>query len=342
MLMRILILILSTIFAGTTMQGSSTPVLESSPGPVSQVQLQFDFSDAKLPRKVVADIWYPSSSGGASESPVPSAGYPVLLYFPGWGAKVSINASLLSGLASRGFVVVGVSYPSGAGLPDPAVPMKFTPEEGYVSGTAQGNTMVKLEAEDASLVLDKLATLKQSDPDGRLARLIDTGRAGVLGYSLGGAVAAQAAFQDSRFKAVLNLDGWMFGDVATGFFKQPYLVISDDLAPATAEQLASSDTFLRNFSQLRDRDKKHQTAQLEKSHGFRVTIMGASHFTFSDEAKANENNAGPIDPKRALSIVGAYAADFFGKYLAGRQAPLLDGASDLFPETKFEAFPDKG
>jgi predicted dienelactone hydrolase len=310
--------------------GSPTDVGKTN---ISEARLQFDFNKAGTTRSVVADIWYPATK---------SSGYPVLLFFPGWGAKVSINASLLSGLASRGFVVVGVSYPTGPGMPDPAVPMKFAPDEGYASGTAQGNAMVKIEAEDASLVLDKLIALNAGDADKRFAHLMDTKRAGVLGYSLGGSVAAEAAFKDPRFKAVMNLDGWMFGDVATGFFTQPYLVISDDLAPATAEQMASTDAFTRNFARLRDRDKKQQTAQLERSHGYRVTISGASHFTFSDEAKANEKNAGPIDPKRALTIVGDYAADFFGKYLAARPAPLLDVPETRFPEAKFEAFPAKG
>lgn len=320
--MRVLALILIIFFTDMMTNGFADG--EKANGGVLEAHLHFDFAEAKPPRSVVAEVWYPA----AGEA---SAKYPVLLYFPGWGAKVSINASLLSKLASKGFVVVGLSYPTGAGLPDPAVPMKFAPDEGYASGTAQGNTMVQIEAEDASLVLDHLRVMADGKTGAPFLRSIDTSRAGVLGYSLGGSVAAEAAFKDPRFKAVLNLDGWMFGDVATGFFTQPYLVISDDLAPATLEQMASTDAFMRNFSQLRDRDKKHQTAQLKRSQGFRITVSGASHFSFSDEAKANEQNAGPIDPKRALEIVGAYAADFFGKYLEDRAAPLLDGPSALFP-----------
>jgi predicted dienelactone hydrolase len=339
--MRGLLLLLGAFFFGMNTNGSPTDSTETRNAGVSEAQLQFHFSKAGPARTVVTDIWFPSPGKSEPQKPLASGRYPVLLFFPGWGAKVSINASLLRGLASHGFVVAGVSYPKGPGLPDPAVPMKFAPDEAYASGTAQGNAMVRIEAEDASLVLDKLAALNESDSDKRFTHLIDTSHAGVLGYSLGGSVAAQAAFKDPRFKAVMNLDGWMFGDVATAFFTQPYLVISDDLAPATPEQMASPDVFMRNFSGLRDRDKKHQTAQLEASHGFRVTISGASHFTFSDEAKANENNAGPIDPKRALTIVEAYAADFFGKYLASRPAPLLDVPEPRFPETKFEAFPAK-
>jgi dienelactone hydrolase len=149
--------------------------------------------------------------------------------------------------------------------------------------------MVQIESEDGSQVLDALGKMDQADPDGRFTGHLDTKRAGVLGYSLGGSVAAQTALHDPRFLAVMNLDGWMFGDVATQFFSQPYLVISDALAPPTAADLNSPDAFLRNFSSLRARDAKQQTAQLQKSGGYRLTVAGSSHFSFSDRAAGHAN-----------------------------------------------------
>jgi predicted dienelactone hydrolase len=305
--------------------------------PVGTTTQRFDLKQLKLPRTVTAAVWYPATTPGEN-SPVAAGKFSVLLYYPGWGGKVSDNASLLENLARHGFVAVGLSYPDGARLPNPAVPMKFVPDAGYAEGTAQGNRMVQIEAEDGSRVFDALEQMDQTNAGGRFAGHLDTKRAGVLGYSLGGSVAAQTALHDPRFLAVMNLDGWMFGDVATQFFSQPYLVISDVLAAPTDAELASSDVFVRNFSGLRAKDAKHQTAQLERSGGYRVTIAGSSHFTFSDHAKANQDNAGPVDPKHAMEIVSACAVDFFGKHLDARVAPFLDQGKANGADFKVEKF----
>lgn len=304
---------------------------------VGATTLHFGPKLLKLSRSVTASVWYPAADASA-HAPIAAGRYPVLLYFPGWGGQVGDNASLLENLARNGFIVVGVSYPEGADLPDPKIPMQFVPDSAYISGTAQGNRMVQIQAEDASSVLDALAELDKKDPDNRFAGRLNMKRIGVLGYSLGGSVAAESALRDPRFHAVMNLDGWMFSDAATKFFTQPYLVISDDLAAPTSAGLNSPNAFLRNFSQLRERDAKHQTAQLTRAGGYRVTIAGSSHFTFSDHAQANVKNAGPIDPKRAMAIVGAYAVDFFGKNLEERLVPLLDKREARFSEVKLEMF----
>ncbi len=305
--------------------------------------LHFDFPRANPPRLVAATVWYPTPKP-QSEFVTPSGGiapgrFPVLLYFPGWGAKVEDNASLLGDLARHGFIAVGLSYPQGAGLPDPAVPMQFVPDSAYAAGITQGNRMVQIESEDGSLVLDALEKMDRGDPSTPLTGHLDTQRAGVLGYSLGGSVAAQAALRDPRFRAVMNLDGWMFGEVATQFFSRPYLVVSDAQAPPADADLNSPNVFIRNFSSLRVRDKRQQTAQLAKSGGYRVTIAGSTHFTFSDHAKAGENNAGPVSPALAMGLVGAYACDFFGKYLEGLPAPLLDIQAATSTPVKLEVFP---
>jgi len=300
------------------------------------ITLHFELRQVSPPRSVTATVWYPTNTASGE---IADGRFPVLLYFPGWGGKVADNASLLQSLARRGFVVLGLAYPEGAGLPDPAVPMQFATDAAYAQGTAQGNRMVEIESEDGSRILDLLEKAEPSGPAAPLAGHLDTTRAGVLGYSLGGCVAAQTALRDPRFLAVMNLDGWMFADVATQFFSRPYLVISDAQAPPTNAELSSNNGFVRNFSSLRVRDKKQQTAQLEKSGGYRVTIAGSTHFTFSDHAKANENNAGPISPALALRLVSAYADAFFAKYLNATPTPLLDDPATASDEVKLEIFP---
>jgi hypothetical protein len=43
-----------------------------------------------------------------------------------------------------------------------------------------------------------------------------------------------------------------------------------------------------------------------------------------------------IDPKRAWRITSDYVLAFFGEYLNGEAAPLLDAPSSEYPEVTFE------
>ncbi len=287
--------------------------------PIGSSKNQLGFEQLSPPRAIIASTFYPARQEGP-DVPAAEGRFPALLYFPGWGADVNVNTRLVRHLASHGFVVIAVGYPVGAGIPDAKVPMQFGSDDAFAAGTEQGNRMVRIEAEDGSAILSEI---EDGIPLPGLPH-IDLTRVGALGYSLGGSVAAQLVLTDKRVRAVMNLDGWMFGDVATKFFSAPYLVISDDLPPPTTSELASPDAFTRNFATLRARDAKQQTAQLQKSGGYRVTIVGSSHFTFSDFAKANENHAGPIDPKAALEIVADCAADFFGHCLGGQPSTVLE------------------
>ncbi len=46
---------------------------------------------------------------------------------------------------------------------------------------------------------------------------------------------------------------------------------------------------------------------------------------------------GAIDPARSNQIVNAYILAFFDKYLRGKAAPLLDGASAEYKEVQFQS-----
>jgi len=67
-----------------------------------------------------------------------------------------------------------------------------------------------------------------------------------------------------------------------------------------------------------------------------MTVQGAAHHNFSDltyiQFLKNTPVLGPIDNKRAGSILNAYTLAFFNKYLKGIDSPLLTGDSPRFPE----------
>jgi dienelactone hydrolase len=308
---------------------------EAENPPVKEIDLKIATKNLALPRTIPVHLWIPAHIPFGKES----RRVPLLLFFHGWGGHVAESTSLCAGLAARGFIVAGVSYPEGSGLPDPKIPMQFTSDSAFAAGCAQGNRMVEIQAVDASDVLDALLA---PPPPGQAAwsyKHIDPKKIGVLGYSLGGAVSAQTALHDPRVRAVMNLDGWMFGDAVKERFPQPYLVISDGLAPATETEMNSDNQFLRHFARLRASDRLVQNAQLAHSGGYRVTIAGSDHFTFADQAVKGQPGTGTIDPPRAREIVEAFAADFFAHQLQGRPYSLLAVGLTKFPEAKIESFP---
>src|SRR6185295_1906174 len=65
---------------------------------------------------------------------------------------------------------------------------------------------------------------------GQARVMVDFDRIGFVGFSFGGAVAAEATLTEPRLKAVADLDGWHFGRSATVGVTIPYLIVNSDYA----------------------------------------------------------------------------------------------------------------
>jgi predicted dienelactone hydrolase len=260
---------------------------------------------------------------------LPNAGFlpgtsrqPVLLYASSWGGDRWENTAQAEELASHGYVVAAM------GDPYPQLPLDLSSEQAYRRTVAWGDEKAKLEAEDAIGVLDVISRLDISDPAGRFTNRLDLSRVGFIGFSFGGAVAQEAAALDSRFKAIVNLDGWLFGDAADDWSKQPLLIISG--APATGvppDEHNSPIPQRRYGALLDDRSERQMSAGFARRGGYLLKIAGTDHSNFSDEAFVSPISrlvdAGPLDRYRAARIVYDYLLQFFGKTLSGAPAPLL-------------------
>jgi dienelactone hydrolase len=279
----------------------------------------------------------------AEPEAVPAAGrFPVLLSLPGWGGRPEDTTALAQELASHGFVVAGVA------MPDPIPPMDFSTDAAFAATLALADRTVRSQAANASLALDRLARLDAHDPDGRFTGRLDTGRTGIFGFSLGGAVAVQAAWQDPRFRAVMNLDGWLFGDAAAPgdrrFPDAPVLDVNDGAALPGQADLTAADPERRNPALLTARDAGTREALLAASGGYQMTIAGSRHPQFADTlllsplARLRAGDA--IATSRVALIVGRYALAFFDETLNGHPAPLLAARPPNlpFPEVAIRVF----
>ncbi|RST08928.1 hypothetical protein EF910_01540 [Streptomyces sp. WAC07149] len=253
------------------------------------------------------------------DAPVAGGGerFPVVLFSPGSGGVRSQNTAWAEELASHGYLVAALDHPYDSSvvvLADGRTIRATTASSGdrdRDEELAVGWTAVR--AADLGFALTRLERLDRGETDGTdgtggtggtgdtggtadpLTGRLDTGRAAVAGHSLGGAAALQAARQDRRFDAVVDLDGYPHGPTAPAL-AQPALALTQDITAGTDPR------YLPRLTEALD----HNTAT-----SYRLTVPGAGHLTFMD---------GPLYLPPVPSIVGT---------LGRTQSPRLVAAATL-------------
>ncbi|KAL3444102.1 Alpha/Beta hydrolase protein [Aspergillus insuetus] len=128
--------------------------------------------------------------------------FPIIIFSPSLGTTRLFYTILAQSLASTGYIVVSIDHPYDTEF------LEF-PDRTVVTAANITDDRVPLDvdtrARDMSFVLDQL---RLGAMGVRVSRTADVA---VLGHSLGGAAAAEAMRQDSRFYAGVNLDGSMYG-----------------------------------------------------------------------------------------------------------------------------------
>jgi len=277
--------------------------------------------------------------------PAAGAPFPVVIYNPGAGNPHFTGTYQTEFLASHGYVVVAIGHTGLTGIarfpdgtaytPRPDAPGFMLPP-GQTRGlnaveqyeAREQNAYVNvmpLQLGDISFVLDQLSGLN-AQKGGRFYGRLDLERVASLGFSLGGALSLQAARDEPRVKAAVNLDGWLYTDVSRTGLNKPVLILhgvspSDPVPPERRElNLIAESRFWRMLRQTR-------------ADWFDVTITGAVHRYFSDRTLFSPPEAQYLPPRRVHQITNLYVLEFFDHYLKGAPlGPLLSGQEKL-PET---------
>jgi len=321
-------------------------------------------------------LWYPAEPGtGAGHTPYrPGAGlfsaerwvrtgatlnaalsshrtrYPVLLSFPGWAGVRDENTTFVQDLASRGFIVVGIGYddPACAEVDrsvgsTAATDMDFSSQTAFERTLGVAHQKIERAAKGASHIIDALEVLNRVDPNRRFDGRLDLDRIGVVGYSLGGAIAMQLCWQDDRLKAAVNIDGWFFDAAPGGWIEQPFMSISDDGPAATSADLSNPNPAHRYHAILDDTADRRMSSELAKHGGVAVTVLGSDHLDFSDLAYLSRVALlrGRRPNGAAVRTAADYSAAFFKRVLNGEDSPLFSNPPASVRLQRWDPAPDQ-
>lgn len=336
---------------------------------VDPVRMETHVSGPPQARQIMVQIWYPASPHGQrlasyrrrrettllssymsvlwthsyKDAPVAASTnpFPVLLFNPAWQGQRTQNTYQTEDLASHGFVVAAIDHTYNStpvAFPDGrviwATDIHDITDFDHTTVAQQisiANREVHVEAGDDILTLDYLSA-EDSNPASQWFRRVNADNAGAFGHSFGGAVAGQTCYQDSRVKAAIDEDGWMFGDVSSHGLDKPFLVMYEEPVGGSSEGSRER--------QLDAIDASNVHRSLRQFGGYLVTILGTRHFNFADRSLYSPlrrlTDSGKIAPQRAHAIVESYTLQFFSHYLKGKPAPLLAAMQSPYKEVQFE------
>ncbi|MER6361762.1 hypothetical protein [Kitasatospora sp. NPDC001527] len=239
------------------------------------------------------------------DAPVEGTGgrFPVVLFSPGSGGVRTQNTAWAEDLASHGYVVAALDHPYDSAAVVLADGRTVTGETGSTGDRDEDDRLAAgwtaVRAADLGFVLGRLEGLDRGEGADPLAGRLDTGRAAVAGHSMGGAAALQAARQDRRFDAVIDLDGYPHGP-ASPALGRPTLALTQAITPATDPR------YLPRLTEALD---------AATAASYRLTVPGAAHLTFMD---------GPLYLPPVPSIVGSLGRARSPRVVASATLAFLD------------------
>lgn len=335
-------------------------------------------------RELMVTLWYPAQKGaglsqalyfpnyqlitGESSAPLPKSlkadafeqapparvqtGFPLILFSHGLGENTARYSAQLEELASYGYVVAAVDHPynnQGVVFPDGRVVRWSNRWERAFDGSGiEQEQFIRAQLQvmvgDISFVLDQLNRLN-TEPSGMFSRRFDLDSVGFFGHSLGGAIAPLVCQKDKRFKACLNQDGLLLGQVlildpAGGRFEQPFMFLShsDAVTEETLQLMALTRTEYEEHDRAWRRRAYHllDTRPVES---YIISIKGTTHSSFTDNPLlAADTLSAYRNRARMLQIIRDYTRAFFDKYLMDKKTKLLESTSNAYPEVVTERF----
>ncbi|EOD64005.1 hypothetical protein H480_34075 [Amycolatopsis vancoresmycina DSM 44592] len=268
-----------------------------------------------------------------ADAPAAAGRFPVIVLEPGLGFSAPQYTAFAESLASRGYLVLGVT---------PTYSANLSVLDGTTVTASEAGNPPAFEAADlhqgaAQAAGDRLVDFWAADARFAAAQakpLADPAVTVYIGHSFGGAAALEACRSDPHCAGAADLDGTQYGTVVHTGLTKPALLIGSENSCITGMCVPSAPADQADLRTAR--------TMLAASTGpvWRYRIRGAEHFDFSDYNAYYL--AAPIRSALALgdiagseALVDAYLGAFADHVTRGRPAPVLTGPSP-YPEVEVQ------
>jgi dienelactone hydrolase len=287
------------------------------------------------------------------DAPVAAQGapFPVVLFSPSIGGNRFQSTFQMEELASHGFVVVAMDHPYSSGyvtFPDGHAArisiefLDFSSEQRWKDSARKLEQDLAIRVADARFVLDSLIQWNRSDLESRFNGHLDTRHIGILGFSYGGATAAEASCRDPRLLAVMNVDGSMFGEAQANGVEHPFFLALDGTPRPTDAELHAPDVRARTLAEASKKYFDDYDRTLRTNGGYLLSIKGIEHYDYTDQPFYFHvkwtSKIGAAKAEFVRETLNRYTVAFFTQYLKGQREALLARSSSPNAEVTFTPY----
>lgn len=320
------------------------PTAQGGPRRVERQSLMLELNATVTERRGARmDVWAPLPVAGAAPEQ-----FPLVLYMAGWGMGREVGQCEGKFLASHGFLVVATDdVMADQAYADPLDEAARAAWLDVSSDAAYEQTMT-LAPRRALLAARKLTsmidTLAQSPGLLRLPQgvRVATDRVGIVGFSFGGAAAAEAAILDKRIVAIANLDGWLFGAAADAVLPAPYLVFNSGESLPDPAALDGHDREARYNARLNLAEQHRQATQVaQRADAIRLLVAGSQHGDFQSGSAQWRRWLGYLKhwphrptPTQVRRILNDHLLAFFTAHLKLEGSPIPEKSPEAYPHLR--------
>lgn len=291
------------------------------------------FSDTGENRKLTVQFWYPSD---AQEK------CPLIVFSHGaFGIRAS-NTSTYMDLASNGYVVCSIDHPyHAAGTVDTDGKLTIGSNT-FMQQVVDANQDVyteeqklvlfdewmSLRTQDINFVLNTIIEKTQGEND-PLFSMIDTGKIGLMGHSLGGAASVQLGRDREDIDAVIDIDGTMLGEergIVDG-----EVILNDEPYPLPLLNFYS-DYVIKELVANPDYIYPNKYLTSISPAAYEVCIKGSNHMSYTDlpffcplladqlSGISSGDTSSSVDKNYCVQTMNQLILEFFNCYLKGEGA----------------------
>lgn len=290
-------------------------------------------------REVPVYFFYPENAEGK---------FPLVVFSHGAFGYYQSNVSTYMELASQGYVVVSLEHPYHSIFTKDTDGRTITVDKEFINSvmtTGQNGTeeeifevekdWMKLRVDDMNFALDEL--IKGADnkdleaywfENGTLKNdvqkaldLIDTGKIGLMGHSMGGAASVEVGRERDDIGAVIDLDGTMLGFI-TGA-EEGRFIVEDTGYDVPLFEIENMNAH-KEAVEAEEIGYPYPNNMIRKNADtyYGTYFDGALHMDYTDlpmfsPALAKMLGSGDVDNEHVMDTVNSLAVDFFDCYLKG-------------------------